>query len=287
MHAWFHSKSYTMISTNYGSPFNGHMGVAVAFPNTSYDLVDCDIERVGQCRKWAKLPKVDTPEPGVVASTMAWAAKLPGGLWKALAGAEEKRERPKQDEWEMTQGRHNRMVSVKVKAKGGGRPFVVSTYHMPCMFYAPKVMVIHTALAAQHAQKFAASDPLVLCGDWNFKPYDAAYRLITTGDLDSTDPCFPSYNAHDPYRITHGLEKMRSAYTTVHGSEPDFTNYAQTVRDTEPFIDCLDYIFISKEFDVEDMLTLPNRADVAGPLPIESEPSDHILLQATLSLAKL
>ena len=38
-------------------------------------------------------------------------------------------------------------------------------------------------------------------------------------DLDSTDPCFPSYNAHDPYRITHGLEKMRSAYTTVHGSE--------------------------------------------------------------------
>ena len=31
------------------------------------------------------------------------------------------------------------------------------------------------------------------------------------------------YQDHNPWRIEQGLEKMRSAYTVVHGSEPDFT----------------------------------------------------------------
>ena len=50
------------------------------------------------------------------------------------------------------------------------RPFVVGTYHMPCMFKLPSVMMIHCALAAQHIQKYSNEDPYLLVGDFNIKP---------------------------------------------------------------------------------------------------------------------
>lgn len=68
-----------------------------------------------------------------------------------------------------------------------------------------------------------------------------------------------------------------------HGCEPDFTNFAQ-VEEEEPFIDTLDYIFCSPQLIVCDVPELPHRNAVAGPLPIASEPSDHILVAARLEL---
>ena len=39
--------------------------------------------------------------------------------------------------------------------------------------------VIHTSLAATFALKFAGHAPLVLAGDWNFKPRDSCYELVS------------------------------------------------------------------------------------------------------------
>ena len=50
------------------------------------------------------------------------------------------------------------------------KPFVVGTYHMPCMFKVPSVMMIHCALSAQHIHKYASNDPYLLVGDFNIKP---------------------------------------------------------------------------------------------------------------------
>ena len=50
------------------------------------------------------------------------------------------------------------------------KPFVVGTYHMPCMFKVPSVMMIHCALSAQHIHKYANNDPYLLVGDFNIKP---------------------------------------------------------------------------------------------------------------------
>ena len=78
---------------------------------------------------------------------------------------------------------------------------------------------------------------------------------------------------------------LRSAYAVFSpiGEEPDFTNYAK-VRDDPVFIDTLDYIFLSKEWGVKSVLALPDRRDVPGPLPNQDEPSDHIMLSASLTL---
>ena len=61
--------------------------------------------------------------------------------------------------------------------------------------------------------------------------------------------------------------KIRSAYAVQNdGKEPDFTNYAQT-RDSEPFIDTLDFIFLSDEWSVDNVLELKHRDDAEGPFP--------------------
>jgi mRNA deadenylase 3'-5' endonuclease subunit Ccr4 len=78
---------------------------------------------------------------------------------------------------------------------------------------------------------------------------------------------------------------MRSAYADYLKTEPDFTNYART-GEKEPFIDTLDYIFVSKEWTVENVLKLPHRDEANGPYPNldVSEPSDHVLIASDLSL---
>lgn len=78
---------------------------------------------------------------------------------------------------------------------------------------------------------------------------------------------------------------MRSAYKEKLGTEPPFTNWAQ-VKEDDPFIDTLDYIFLSQHWSVSSVAALPTKEELQGPLPIEEEPSDHLLLSACLSLTR-
>ena len=74
----------------------------------------------------------------------------------------------------------------------------------------------------------------------------------------------------------------QSAYQQAYGREPDFTNYAQ-LFDDEPFIETIDYIFVSNQgVDVVACKPLPNRSEAKGPFPTREEPSDHILIAAEL-----
>ena len=85
--------------------------------------------------------------------------------------------KPKDSLWWLVTGRSNQMVNMKLKPKGSSddEAFAVGTYHMPCMFREPKVMMVHCALSAQHLSKFAAGLPFVYCGDFNIKPESAMY----------------------------------------------------------------------------------------------------------------
>ena len=65
--------------------------------------------------------------------------------------------------------------------------------------------------------------------------------------------------------------------------EPDFTNHAQ-VRNDEPFVDTLDYVFLSRHWRVADVQSTPHRDDVVGPFPTRLEPSDHLLIAAEVVL---
>ena len=152
-------------------------------------------------------------------------------------------------------------------------------------------MVIHAALAVQHAQRFAASAgdggarplPLIFGGDFNIKPGDATYALVTEGALAEDHPEYPRAPPHEPWRPVLEGGALRSAYFAATGAEPDFTNHAQT-KDDPPFIETLDYLFCSEHWDVASVLPLANRTEVSGPYPTASEPSDHVLIGAEFAL---
>jgi mRNA deadenylase 3'-5' endonuclease subunit Ccr4 len=80
---------------------------------------------------------------------------------------------------------------------------------------------------------------------------------------------------------------MISAYAAKLGKEPEYTNHAK-VKTDPAFIDCLDYIFTSSadSWIADEVLALPSLAEglEIGPLPAMSEPSDHLMLSAALTL---
>ena len=145
----------------------------------------------------------------------------------------------------------------------------------------PQVMVIHAALALQHAQRVANGMPLIVAGDWNFQPDSSMYSLVTTGSIDSSDSAFPELRVGDDWR-PDVEQPMRSAYFVANGEEPEITNYAEFKK--ERFSGTLDYVFISDQFDVESTLPVPSLEDCDGPFPSPSEPSDHVMIGAQLLL---
>ena len=70
----------------------------------------------------------------------------------------------------------------------------VATYHMPCMYWAPRAMLIQAALAAQLVQSLAdpnRGEAFVFLGDFNFTPGSAPYQLYTTATLPQRHRDYP------------------------------------------------------------------------------------------------
>lgn len=195
LHAYFSRRGYSLITGLYGKKFNGYMGVAIAVPLNLFDVESVDITRVADTKKVIRQPK-----PSVLASLVRnWLINP----FLTLLRAVKILGKAPEDPWDLSLSRMNQMVSVRVSpriptdvAKQEGKEeedssFVVSTYHMPCVFAVPQVMMIHCALAAQHVQNLAAGRPYILAGDFNIKPQDSTYELLTKGEIDAK-VCLPS-----------------------------------------------------------------------------------------------
>jgi len=256
LHVFFLKSDYCLVSSNYGKEGDGYMGVAVAFPRRLYDLPAVSIKRVSEA-----LPRHHSPTEGQ---------------------GHDHGNSP--SSWTISRSRQNRMISLRLRPRGttyADKDFVVSTYHMPCFFRDMKVMVIHASLAAQCALEFAGDLPLILAGDFNFRPGSAPYALLTNGSLpkehhDHPGPC-------EDWDLDSSLRVLRSAYNEKHPSgEPNFTNYSWTKEDADPFIGTLDYIFVSKHPEVLQVDRLPTLHESRDHLPHEHEPSDHLMISARL-----
>eukprot|EP00913_Durusdinium_trenchii_P025720 g24136.t1 len=122
----------------------------------------------------------------------------------------------------------------------------------------PQVMVIHASICAKCAFEFAGDLPLVLAGDFNFRPGSAPYELLTTGKLKED-------HEHRPVDVEAGSHNLDCQ-----------------AFDEEPFVGTLDYIFVSKQTEVVSVERLPSSVTQGGHLPTEKEPSDHLLISATV-----
>ena len=241
-------KNYSPITS--GSP-DFQMGVAIAYPTDVYTVVTpYKSEIVGVSKKE---PSPRTP--------------------------------PTPDVWEDVRKKENTILHIMLKHNSSNKKFAVSTYHMP----SPKtvkgvvqnkpLMIIHAALAAHAAQKFAYKDvPYILCGDFNTMPTDDAYTLFTTGRHPTT-VTIPDEG--DAWETT--IETLQSAYA-VKGGEPLYT--CGSLRKPPPatiFKGTIDYIFLSPGWKVTEVLPVPTLGDKDS-IPNASEPSDHVMIGATLSL---
>lgn len=175
-------------------------------------------------------------------------------------------------------------MTVTLEPADGGARFTVATYHMPCAFFNPPVMSLHAAWCAEHAFAVAGTTPLILCGDFNLKPRDPGYELLTTGSL-SNEADWPAYPEVPgaTWRAGQNSSPLVSAYAYLQGSEPQYTNWAHEPGKDE-FIDCLDYVFATADLKPTTVIDLPMRDMSDGPYPSASEPSDHLLIGATFTL---
>lgn len=187
------------------------------------------------------------------------------------------------DPWSYTERRRNVLVATRLRCRANGAALTVATYHMPCAFWSPPAMVINTALmSAAFHRLVPPGEAGIMAGDFNIKPGDAAYRLLTTGGLPRGDAAYPHPRPHDPWRPDVPAP-LASAYVRVRGREPGWTNFAR-IGDAPAFVETLDYVLVTPGVDVVDVLPTPKREAVGGPLPTAAEPSDHILIGATVRL---
>jgi 2',5'-phosphodiesterase len=175
LHKFFSNSDYHFITGLYGNRFNGYMGVGIAVPRAQYEIVDVDITRVADTKRLPRAPK-----PSYIISLIASLKNWVLGWFQYM-----NLYTPPFDMWDNVLYRTNQMISTRLKHRTCGKTFVVSTYHMPCMFKFPSVMVTHCALSAQHLQRFAKDDPYVYTGDFNIKPNSSMYDLLTKGTLEA------------------------------------------------------------------------------------------------------
>jgi mRNA deadenylase 3'-5' endonuclease subunit Ccr4 len=104
--------------------------------------------------------------------------------------------------------------------------------------------------------------------------------------LDETDETYPGKKYEMVWKPT--VQGMRSAYVEFNGKEPEFTNNAHNgALNAESFIGTLDYIFLSDEWSVKAVQELPKIDDLKGVYPDDTEPSDHVLIAATLEIDRM
>eukprot|EP01062_Namystynia_karyoxenos_P020185 TRINITY_DN17647_c0_g1_i3.p1 TRINITY_DN17647_c0_g1~~TRINITY_DN17647_c0_g1_i3.p1 ORF type:complete len:399 (+),score=84.28 TRINITY_DN17647_c0_g1_i3:78-1199(+) len=272
LHVWFAQRGFHFVYQGYGSESSDYMGCGLAWRLSEFEARDVSIVRLSSTKptKWPEAPKEPVaPPPTFIQRLMALVRTPPP------PPVAEKQFDP----WKVARYRHNRAMMARLAVRGGGEEdstFAVATYHMPCLFGDAKkqqAVNIHTALLMQAAQEFANGRPLVIAGDFNFKPVDGSYELVKNGSLPPSHPQAPEIPPWDSWRAAGA--PMRSAYCVKNGKEPAYTQHAW------PFTATLDYVWLSSEWAVEHVLDLPAQPDVDS-YPTKDEPSDHLMVGATL-----
>ncbi len=275
---------YTIVPGLYGNKHNNYMGVAVAYPTSCYRLLAASTPRVADGARWPFRPRQVSP-----VLSRAWAWLVAWVLWVVSAVmfvGTLKSKRGGEDEVERARSRHNQLVLLRLQRMNKRAEFVVGTYHMPCAFDWPDQMRLHAAAAASQALAFANGDPLVLAGDFNFKPDSDCYRLITTGSLTPEEEreTLARHPELDAQKHLRTPTPLKSAYVSAALNEPMFTihSYSEWNGPNE-FTGTLDYIFHSDHFERVSATPLqPSPEEFGGPLPTVNEPSDHLLIHANL-----
>jgi exonuclease III len=313
----FANNDYVYIYDLYGESYN--MGCCIAYSKHEYQLKSSKIVKIGDELKKLCTPRRNHSKPTVSTYFNWFKNSIPMFRDKAI-----------KDSWVNAIKRQNTLILIELQDIKGktyfeiegttSKTFIVGTYHMPCAFYDQDLMHIHTAMVLKTIREYATQNneikPYLLVGDFNLKPTDSAYKMITEGgDFTSKVATSTTYATPDIFNLPY---KLTSAYKLKNGCEPKFTCVSH-IKGNDRFIDCLDYIFLSSiptlnenvDEEVVEMKdsklnseneieliqkirhqhtfqianVLPTLAEtLEESFPTATEPSDHIPLGAQLCL---
>ncbi len=170
----------------------------------------------------------------------------------------------------------------------GSRLLVCNTH----LFWDPEyadVKLWQAHMLVRELEQFVSKErvPVILCGDFNSEPDTSVTKLLgrnaVHGKLHSTllpedMPADPAHILPSRDVLSHGL-MLQSAYASVLGSDPVFTNYTEGYKGT------LDYVYFSSDqLAAVAVLNIPSDKALQEysnkPLPNEQWPSDHLCLCA-------
>ena len=259
----FSKNNYTFITTNYGHPGSGYMGVGIAFPN-HFKVERCQFERLGDTYS-----KCDLIIDDEFYNTVTYMQDI----WWRLGLSENPYARVANHYDNVLRKSNN--VQILLELSRDDNRFVVSTYHAPCKFWDKKVMLMSTILSLQNVQQFANELPYIFGGDFNSKPDSDSYKFATGIFRDIYDYPNPISN----YFIENDIKHVRSVMFEKHGKEPEFTCWSEMGRNITEFKDTIDYIFVSDQWKVVNASLSP---DITASVPSSEHSSDHLMLLTTL-----
>ena len=262
---YFEEKGYHVVSRGYSSAKTGFMGVLIAYPRKFFTLLETSIVNVFENCYYLK----SRPRDNLLKNFSF--KRFFESFFESFLNLFRKKE----DVWKLA-NRANMMIMLRLRNNLGNR-FVIGNYHMPCFFYEPQVMSIHTDYCMKSIKNFAEDDSYILCGDFNILPGSNQYNLLTSGVLNGDFP--PNYEKET-------RDSLTSCYYQIDHHEPEFTNYAFTVNMKNKFKGCLDYIFYHNQGNLKctkvlDISKNIEKAKEEESLPSHYEPSDHLLIGAT------
>jgi CCR4-NOT transcription complex subunit 6 len=183
---------------------------------------------------------------------------------------------------------------VALRHKASGKMLIAATTHIACAFTTPAKQIAQVQILLQQLHSFQTTmtvanggvEPMVvLTGDYNSEPDSGAIQLIKSGTLPVTHPhcTVDEEDVRFPFEALSSAVPLRSAYESVLGAEPNFTNVTADYQGT------LDYIFSNQGLVPLSVLGLPSLSECreeAG-LPSSKHPSDHLPIAATFKIADL
>jgi endonuclease/exonuclease/phosphatase family metal-dependent hydrolase len=262
---FFHRHNYILYRDLYGNRRNDYMGVGIAIPRSM------QLNSISYIKMGDHLRSVAKPH-ATQSNLLTWV----GNLWWQFVWS--KFSKPVSDPWKLAIDRSNTLICLQVTI--AGKSLCIGTYHMPCAFQTPDVMIIHSSVVKDLMFQFAGGENMILAGDFNSKPTDMAYQVLTErGYVDGTFPKSDTYNiAYQP----NGEQILKSAYREKNGVEPAFTNHVDTAS-APKFRATLDYIFFDGRLRVEGVRKLPDKPKSAS-YPDDKNPSDHLMIAASFRL---
>lgn len=245
----------------YGYTFiydSGWLGVGIAFPR-KYTLEDMNLVCVGdEIKKSASYINKNT---GIFINIYNWIFNI----------------KDTKDSWQLAIDKKNKYIKVTLSEEKS-KPFDVYTYHMPCTFINPDLMLIQACGLLSYVERDAETRPYILAGDFNSKPNEEVYDMITKGIVRTVNS--NKFSSLPRFHIT----PLKSSYNEAKGREPKFTCSAQSRINNKLFRDTIDYIFYSDGFNVKSVDDIGKR--LLKPFPCETEGSDHIMISAVLELSE-